>query len=353
MFAVIADLHLGVKLKNEDFMKSLNTFFELIKSQKEECTDIFVAGDLFDHRLTIDEHKFASLFLLNLVCNGCGRNGRIHVPVHFVHGTYNHDYEQYQIYLPILEKIDGVEVDYIDHVCAKKLRNGKMVLYLPQEYGNVDYDPYFDKKNHYDIIIGHGPVSSATKNPCRSASNEILHSAELLGELSDVCVFGHYHGYTDFGNQVFYAGPWLRWQYGQDEERVFMFVNDDHTVTTIKNEIALEYKTIAISSPEQLRDEISKGIETPHRFVFTPETEEDMNTYRSIMTVNVRNTNIKYVINTKEEEEIQQQQEVEEVKQSSNGIEPIDSLISYISDNYGIDATKEIRDYESKINKES
>ena len=102
MIAFVGDIHLGVKLPLMDYLKSLNKFFELIKNHKEECHAIMLIGDLFDHKLTIEESKFASIFLLNLVCNNCGRNGRQHVPVHFIHGTYTHDNEQYEIFISII-----------------------------------------------------------------------------------------------------------------------------------------------------------------------------------------------------------------------------------------------------------
>ena len=129
-----------------------------------------------------------------------------------------------------------------------------------------------------------------------------------------------------------------------------MLVDYDYKVTTIKNPFALEYKTIEIHNPEELRDEIAKGIVTPHRFVFTPDTEEDMNTYRSIMNVNLKNSNIKYIVNVKEEPVVGVKEDPEEKKHT--GIEPISSLIEYIQSKYQVDTTKEIKEYESKINKE-
>ena len=91
MIAFLSDIHLGTKLKKSDYLKSLDFFINKIKEHKEPCHCIFVCGDLFDHRLSIEDFRFASIFLLKLVCNECGRDGRTHVPVHFIHGTYSHD----------------------------------------------------------------------------------------------------------------------------------------------------------------------------------------------------------------------------------------------------------------------
>jgi hypothetical protein len=350
MYAFMADIHLGTKLPQIDYLKSLDMFLDIIKKHKEECHCIFVLGDLFDHRLSIDEAHFASLFLLNLVCNNCGRNGRTHVPVHFIHGTYTHDYEQYGIYLPILEKIDNVEVFYTKSACSQKLMNGTSVLYLPQEYGEIDYTEAF--KNKYDIIIGHGPLSSEVKHPCKATQYEIKHSAELLGNISNVCVFGHYHGYTDFGNNVFYASPWLRWKYGENDPHVFFICNDRFEVETIPNPYAMEYETVDIFSPEELRVELSKDINNPHRFMIHCKGDE-LREYHAIMNTYKNNQYIKYHILSEDINKDDVIHQITKTSSTSPMVEPIPALVSYISDKYSVDTSKEIREYESKINKET
>lgn len=354
MYAFLADIHLGTKLSQIDYLKSLDKFLDIIKKHKEECHCIFVCGDLFDHKLSIDEARFASLFLLNLVCNNCGRNGRTHVPVHFVHGTYTHDYEQYEIYIPMLSKIDNVEIFYTKETCIGKLHNGKRVLYLPQIYGDFDYEPYLDiDKEHYDIIVGHGPLSSKTKEPCKSTQYEIMHSSDKLGSISNICVFGHYHGYTDFGNNVYYAGPLLRWRYGEDEPRKFFICNDNFEVELFDNPFALEYKTIEIDNPEELREIISNNITTPHRFVIKT-NNDDLKTYHAIMNTNKKNPNLKYQIISEEKNNVTDDniKPLEVVSSdNTNSLGPIESLISYISDKYDIDTSKEIHEYDEKISK--
>lgn len=352
MIAFLSDIHLGVKLQNVDFLKSLDKFFELIKKHKEECTDIFICGDLFDHKLSIEEHQFASVFILNLVYNGCGHDNT-NVPVHFIHGTYNHDNEQYKIYLPFLKKMDHVCVTYAEQGCVQVLKDGRSVLYLPQEYGDVDYSILINENVHYDIIVGHGPMSSSNKNPCKSAGYEITHSADLLGKISNICVFGHYHGYTDFGNNVYYQGAMLKWRYGEPEPCVFMFCDNDYTVTTHLNPFQKEFKTIEINDPESLRDMIQPGIETPHRFVITPTSKEELDTYKAIIDLNKKNTNIKFIVVEQEEDKINDVVATDDTTKSiSSVVEPIPSLITYIKDKYDMDVTDEIKAYESKITKE-
>lgn len=348
MYAFIGDLHLGVKLPQIDFLKSLDKFFDLIKKHKEECHCIFVAGDLFDHKLTIEEAKFASVFLVNLVCNNCGRNGKQHVPVHFIHGTYTHDNEQYEIFLPLLEKLPNVNIFYTKSACKGTLTNGVTVLYLPQEYGDIDYSQAFSEK--YDIIVGHGPISSMTNEPCKSTQYEILHSVEQLGSISKICVFGHYHGYTDFGNNTFYTGPWLRWQYGEDTPRVFFFCNDEFKVETIPNETAMIFETHDVYSPDELRDAVSKDITNPHRFIIHCKNE-DLVEYHAIMNAYKKNQFLKYQIVSERATDEEINKHIED-RTPQAIVEPIPALIEYVKDKYDLDVSEEVKDYESKINRD-
>ncbi|MBR1988533.1 MAG: hypothetical protein IKA36_05805 [Clostridia bacterium] len=349
MYAFLADVHLGTKLSKSDYLKSLDKFLGIIKNHEEECHCIFVLGDLFDKRLSIDDYKFASIFLVNLVYNRCGRNGNTNVPVHFIHGTFTHDYDQYDIFMKILEKIDNVEVFYTKEACARQLSNGAKVLYLPQKYGDTDYDKFLSEK--YDIIIGHGVVNSDGLVVCPRGNKEIEFPADKLGAISNICVFGHFHDYTDFGNNVFYAGSMLRWKYGEDVQKVFFICDDNFKPHTIPNEFALDYKTIRVNSPDELRTIISNGIDTPHRFMINS-SKEDLESYYAIMRINKNNPNIRCMISSNKEDRS------DNVKMDINSItsapisEPIPELISYISEKYGTDESEQIREYESKINRE-
>lgn len=349
MYAFIADMHLGVKLPRADFLKSLDMFLEQIKKHKEECHAIFVCGDMFDSRLSIEDAKFAAFIMMNLVCNFCGRNGVEHVPVYFIHGTYTHDQSQYNIFVPMLERLPNAKVFYVENAWAStSLLDGAKVLFLPQEYGDVHYEEFFN--DTYDIIVGHGPIASQTKNPCKSAKYEIIHSADLLGKISKICVFGHYHGYTDFGNNVFYAGPWLRWKYGEDEQRVFFFCNDKFEVETVVNPYAMEFDTIEIQSVDQLREYLAKEIDHPQRFVINAPSR-DMETYRGIINTNKSNM-VKFQLEEVVDEDDLQLTVDEVMDAQTESVQPVPALVSYIKDKYGIDAESQLSEYESQINKD-
>lgn len=349
MYGFLCDVHLGTRVTLKEHMDALEMFLDHMKQSNEECHAIFVCGDLFDHKLNIEELKQASLYLLRLTMNGLGKDAlHPHIPVKFVHGTYSHDYEQYTIFMDMLNKIPEVQVFYAEENCIQILNNGCKVLYLPQLYGNIDYTSSFD--NEYDIIVGHGVINKKNKEVCPKSNQEIELPVETLGNISKICIFGHYHDYTDFGNNVYYGGSLMRWKYGEDVEKRFIFCNDKFEIETLKNPFAKEYKTVEITDPEELRDILSTNIETPHRFVIHCD-KDTLETYHGIMNVNKKNPNLKYRIISEEvvNEETQNIEKLEEVNVSTNTIQPIPALISYIQDKYNVDTTKEINEYVEKI----
>lgn len=349
MYAFMADIHIGVKLPKSQFMDSLYMFLETIKESKEPCHAIFVCGDLFDGRLSVEDAKFAMFFMVNLVCNFCGKNGFEHVPVYFIHGTDSHDQSQYEIFTQALDKLPNAKVWLINKACEGTIiGSGIKALFLPQEYTN-NYDELLNKK--YDLIVGHGPMASQTKNPCKAANYEIIHSVEQLGSISKLCVFGHYHGYTDFGNGVYYTGPWLRWKYGEDEPRVFFFCDDNFKVFTKPNPIALEYETVEVHNPEELRVITSQECDHPRRFIIEA-APKDMETYRGIINTNRSDPNMTFKL-TETVDEDDLQLTVDDVMDTQvEAVAPVSLLDSYIKDKYGMDTHDQLAEYESQINKE-
>ena len=343
----MADIHLGVKLQFDDFMKSLEYALDIIKHHEEPCDCIMILGDIFDHNLNIEESCQASQFLIRLVLNNCGRGDMKHVPVHFIEGTFSHDRKQMRIFLPFLNHLP-CSTFYTDTWHISTWTNGMKVLYLPQEYGDVDYADIFEED--YDLIVGHGPISSSQKEVVTSHGTEIMHSVETLSQHSKLCVFGHYHEYTDFGDNCYYAGSMLRFRYGEDVPKVFFYCDKDFKVTTVKNPYAKEFKTIEIHNPDELRKVISQKIESPHRFIIHSDNT-DLQTYHEIMNVNKQNPNLSYKMVT--EELVEESDKLELPETTSAIVEPIEGLLNFIDERYHVNLEKEVREYEDRIKKES
>ena len=350
MIFFMSDIHLGVKLPLEDFMNSLEYAFKLIKEHEEPCDCIMICGDLFDRHLNIEENCQAAQFLTRLVLNECGRGDMKHVPVHIIEGTFSHDRKQMKIFKQFLDHFPEASVFYTDTWCTAEWTNGMKVLYLPQEYGNVDYSELSNGNQMFDLIVGHGPMSSKQKEVVTAHGTEYMHSVEWLSQHSKLCVFGHYHEYTDFGENVYYTGSLLRFRYGEDVPKVFFMCDKDFKVATIKNPFAKEFKTIEIHNPEELRDALSNNIETPHRFVIHSDNT-DLQTYHEIMNINKQNTNLSYKMVT--EEPVEESDRLELPETTSTIVEPIEGLLNFIDERYHMNLEKEVREYEDRIKKES
>jgi hypothetical protein len=129
--------------------------------------------------------------------------------------------------------------------------------------------------------------------------------------------------------------------------------DDQFQVTTIKNLVAKEFKTIEIHNPEQLRSELANEINTPHRFVIHP-TSNDQSDYYAIMNTTKQSQNIKFkVVQEEVVDSSTTEQIIDDVQEDVLIESPVESLIHYVNDKYQMDVSKEVHDYETKINRET
>jgi hypothetical protein len=144
----------------------------------------------------------------------------------------------------------------------------------------------------------------------------------------------------------------LRWKYGEDIDRVFFICNDNFEVKTFPNDIALKYETFEVYSPDELRTMVSKEIKNPQRFIIHCKSDE-LSEYHGIMNAYKKNEYLKYRILSEDDdvEDMALPDSHDEYTEKAT-TEPIPELINYIRDNYNEDVDKEVKDYESRINKE-
>ena len=192
MYAFIADVHIGVNLKHEDFMNSLDMLFDIIRKHKEPCHCIFVCGDLFDHRLNMDEYKFAARFLMKLVCNGLSRDIETpHVPVHFIKGTHSHDYDQLKLFYHYMDD-DSVDVRVVTQIQFEIVK-GCRILCIPELYGLDEsvYRHFFFESGWYDEAFVHGTFKGSVYGDNVGAGR--LLTEEDFIYCTGVAISGHVH----------------------------------------------------------------------------------------------------------------------------------------------------------------
>jgi hypothetical protein len=120
-------------------------------------------------------------------------------------------------------------------------------------------------------------------------------------------------------------------------------------VETVPNLNAMEYETFDVYSPEELRNQLSKEINNPHRFMIHTDNS-DLGTYHAIMNVYKQNQFISFRIITNKSNDDNTSDDVQPIRRSTSNEKPIPSLVRYISDRYDMDVSDQLHEYEERIN---
>lgn len=239
---LFADLHIG-SIKNIPYVYNTitNIFDKEIQLGKVDA--VVFLGDYF-HQLFKCNSEYVRLAInimsyLMLLCR------RKNIKVRMVYGTESHDSDQYGIF-DFFTKCSDFDFKVITTAQAEDLFFNCRVLYLPEEYV-YDKESYYSKllSGRYDYIFGHGVIQEgmpmAKPSVTKEKSVPIFKSAELA-RISKVCVFGHYHIYTDMGNSVYYLGSLFRNSFGEDEAKGYGIIENDE-LTFVENSDTYEFKT--------------------------------------------------------------------------------------------------------------
>lgn len=248
---LFADLHIG-SIKNIPYVYNTitNIFDKEIQYNKVDA--VVFLGDYF-HQLFKCNSEYVRLAInimsyLMLLCR------RKNIKVRVVYGTESHDSDQYGIF-DFFTKCSDFDFKVITTAQSEDLFFNCKVLYLPEEY-IYDKDSYYEKlfKNRYDYIFGHGVIQEGMPMIKSSSTKEksvpIFKSAEL-SRISKVCVFGHYHVYTDLGNNVYYLGSLFRNAFGEDQPKGYGIIENDE-LTFVENPDTYEFKTYVYSKDSSI-----------------------------------------------------------------------------------------------------
>ena len=252
---LLADLHIG----RGDSTEQCTTILSILKKEKVDL--IVILGDFFDRLL-----KFSSegARCANRVMHELARTSKDGVPVRILYGTESHEMNQYNAFRHYEKDYD---IRFINHVEEEEI-NGKKIMYLPEEYITDQLDYYKDtlySDKHYDYIFGHGviiegmPMTTIAGRKNGSDHRAPHFKTADLAQKSDLAVFGHYHTYTDLGNNVYYLGSLFRNSFGEEEAKGYGIADEDK-LTFIENEKAHVYKTYTF-------DDTSDVYESPDSLV--------------------------------------------------------------------------------------
>lgn len=243
---LLADIHIG-NIDDTDYTYSVlkNIIDNEIYEKKTDL--VVILGDYF-HRLFKVNEEYVSLAInvMSYLIRACKRNN---TKIRIVYGTESHEMNQYKLFNYHFSS-SNVDIKLFDSVGEEEI-NGKKILYIPEEYiydKHEYYKDYLYADKHYDYIFGHGVIVEGMPtivSASQSKNNEKHVPHFKSGELSAVgnlTVFGHYHIYTDIGDNVYYLGSLFRNCFGEETPKGYGIIEDDK-LSFVPNDAAYVFKT--------------------------------------------------------------------------------------------------------------
>ena len=374
---LIADLHIG-SIKDTNYIFNVTTNI-IEKELVENKTNVIIfLGDFF-HRLMKcnEEYTALAINIMSYIVRMCKRSK---TKIRMIYGTESHEMSQYRLFNYHMNQKD-VDFKVIDTVTEEELAPGVNVLYVPEEYiesKTSHYKKYFNKK--YKYIFGHGVISEGMPmikfmEENKSKEKKVPHfKSKELSSISDICVFGHYHVYSDMGNNCYYLGSLFRDSFGEEEDKGYGIIESDSRgdrFTFHHNQWAYVYKTITYNedsdiytSPERLVTSISTirsehdGIfngSTPGkiRLVFKTPNDVSPSFREALRSVLFNDKHISPLIKESSEVVTEVQESIEEEYEFvlDNSLDVVDKIHRYINKHYE-NVTMSLEEINQYINEE-
>ena len=241
------DVHIS-SIKDVDYVYNVTTDI-LEKELLFTKTDaVVIIGDYFHRLLKVNEDYTAlAINIMSFLVRACKKNN---IKIRIVYGTESHDSGQYILFNYHLTD-PNLDFKIINTVTEEELFPGVNVLYLPEEYMMSKENHYKDalySGKKYDYIFGHGviiegmPMLQFDTKP-KSNEKHVPHfKSGELGSISKLCLFNHYHCYSDIGDGVYYLGSLFRDSFGEETPKGYGII-DNNKFEFIENEKAYVYKT--------------------------------------------------------------------------------------------------------------
>lgn len=250
---VFADIHIG---SIKDIAYVYNVITDIIEKEVifKKTDLVVICGDYFHRLFKVNEDFVAlSINVMSYLIRACKRND---TKIRIVYGTESHEMNQYRLfnYHMTSERIDMKVYDTV----TEEIINGEHFLFIPEEYisGKHEfYKKYFNK--HYDYIFGHGVIEEGMPMvvPYSTGNHDEKQvprfKSQELGDISDLCIFGHYHCYTDMGDNVYYLGSLFRDSFGEETPKGYGII-EDGKFTFVENKEAYVYKTYEFDQSSEI-----------------------------------------------------------------------------------------------------
>ena len=251
-FLLFADIHIG-SIKDTNYV--YNTLINIIDKEVifTKTDAVFILGDYFDRLFKVNE-EFVSVAInvMAYLYRACKKNK---TKIRIIYGTESHEMNQYKLFNYYLTS-KAVDMKLITTCTEEEIFPNVNILYVPEEYISDKHEFYHDylyAGKKYNYIFGHGVIvegmpKAVSYTTTMTNEKQVPHfKAGELSSISDICIFGHYHCYTDMGDNVYYLGSLFRDSFGEETPKGYGII-EDNKFTFIENDKAYIYKTYEINS---------------------------------------------------------------------------------------------------------
>lgn len=218
---------------------------------------VVILGDYFHRLLKVNEDYTAlAINIMSNLVRICKKNK---IKLRIVYGTESHEAGQYILFNYHLTE-PGLDFKIVTTATSEELFPGVNVLYLPEEYMMSKEDHYKDllySDKKYDYIFGHGviiegmPMLQFDTKPKSNEKHVPQFKTGELTKVSKICLFNHYHCYTDLGKDVYYLGSLFRDSFGEEEPKGYGII-DNNKFTFVENKLAYIYKTYTFDEDSEV-----------------------------------------------------------------------------------------------------
>jgi hypothetical protein len=206
--------------------------------------DIFsINGDLFDHKYatTADAVMYASMFIYEVVKLCMSKNASLII----LHGTGSHDANQLKLFYQYLGYLDLHIVNQTSFIDVKGMR----ILCIPEEYnkGEDYYTEFLYNSGIYDMVCLHGTIAKSVyglNTTDLNSQKEPVFDIECFGNCRGPIMASHVHTPGCFREHMYYSGTPIRYQFGQEEPKGFIYLLFNHTTSEYHAEF-VEIKSFA------------------------------------------------------------------------------------------------------------
>lgn len=256
-YLVMSDVHLGHRINNTcDIVKNVLSMLKDLKpSTVKELDCIFIAGDLFDSKVSMksEDAVWVMQFWLAL-CSFCKDN---QIALRLLEGTPSHDNWQGRVLSKVLEDRKDLDFKYVEALSIEFFK-GFSVLYVPDEWSSTTKETQeqverllLDQKlQRVDLAIMHGMFRY--QSPVEK-THKLCHDENYyLSIVKSFINIGHIHTYSKY-NRIIAQGSVDRLRHNEEEKKGFSIMKidgDELSHFFIENKNAKQFVTVKLTSDD-------------------------------------------------------------------------------------------------------